>query len=400
MIGGIEYKLWLDNKPVEDAFYTMIETVTVEQGIDLACEARLEVEMCADETGGWSGPTDSYATPWKRLRLEIRNQTSEWIPLIDGPVVSWDAQMSGEPGQSTFTLIARDDTETLNQVARIATYEDTSDRDLIVQILTDAGFAAAMVEKIPPQPQDRPLKHIQRGTDIEMLRSIAEPYDLHVYALPAAVGTSKIFVTRLRLQGTPDVPTLILNGADRNVETFQARNDVSQATRFQFLPFDISTLAVGKDTLTTKWSGDDKNVDKKVDAHGKTIPAITRVGDTVQFLAAKSTVDDLNKLGTQILSPYISAFRDVIAVGSRAQQRASYTITASGAVRYGCYHGVLRAYDLVTVSGANAKLCTTYIVREVTHTMSRSEYRQDFTLMTNAVAKAAEVKRPTPAGVH
>lgn len=393
MILRLSVKLWLDNKPVEDTFYTMIETVTVEQGIDLACEAHLELEMCADETGAWSGPTDSYATPWKRLRLEIRNQTSEWIPLIDGAVVSWDAQMSGEPGQSTFTLIARDDTETLNQVARIATYEDTTDKDLIAQILTNAGFPNATIETIPDQPKDRPLKHIQRGTDIEMLRSIAEPYDLHVYALPAAVGSSKIFVTRLRLRGTPDVPTLILNGTDRNVETFQARNDVSQATRFQFLPFDISTLVVGNETLTTKWSGDDEDDDKAN-------PAIKRVGDTVQLLGAKSTIDNLKRLGTQILSPYVSAFRDVIAVGSRAQQRSSYTITASGAVRYGCYHGVLRAYDLVTVSGANAKLCTTYIVREVTHTMSRSEYRQDFTLMTNAVAKAAEVKRPTPAGVH
>ena len=36
MTGGIEYKLWLDNQPVDATFYTMIETITVEQGIDLA----------------------------------------------------------------------------------------------------------------------------------------------------------------------------------------------------------------------------------------------------------------------------------------------------------------------------------------------------------------------------
>jgi hypothetical protein len=392
MTGGIEYKLWLDNQPVDATFYTMIETITVEQGIDLACEARVEVEMCADENGAWSGPTDSYVSPWKRLRLEVRNQTSAWVPLIDGPVVSWDANMSGEPGQSTFSLIARDDTDAMNQVARIATYEDKTDGELLKKILTDAGFKDLdlVIDKIPAQPQDRPAKFIQRGTDIEMLRSIADPYDLHVYVMPDKVGKSKAFVTRLRLDGTPDAPTLVMNGADRNVETFQARNDVSQATRYQFETLDIATVQVGNDTLTTKWS--DADVDS-VD------PPIKRVGPIVQLLGAQSTVDNLKKLGTQILSPYVSAFRDVVEVGARAQQRSSYTITATGSVRYGCYDGVLRAYDVVTVSGVNAKLCTKYIVREVTHTLSRSEYRQDFTLMTNSVAKVDQSKVAVPAGI-
>lgn len=398
MIGGIEYKLWLDSEPVDATFYTMIETITVEQGIDLACEARLEVEMCADEGGTWSGPTDSYATPWNRLRLEIRNQINEWIPLIDGPVVSWDANMSGEPGQSTFTLIARDDTETLNQVAKIETYENKTDEALIRDLLDNAGFTDAVIDKIPAQPQDRPLKHIQRGTDVEMLRSIAEPYDLHVYAVPDKVGHSKLFVTRLRLQGMPDAPTLFLNGADRNIETFQARNDVSQATRYQFQTFDTAAVKVGEDTLTTKWSDAD---DGRSQLPGKPPPPpVKRVGPAVQLLGAESTVKDLGRLGTQILSPYISAFRDVVEVGARAQQRSSYTITANGSVRYGCYHGVLRAYDLVTVSGVNAKLCTTYVVREVTHTLSRSEYRQDFTLMTNSVAKVDSAKATVPAEVQ
>jgi hypothetical protein len=390
MTGGIEYKLWLDNQPVDATFYTMIETITVEQGIDLACEAHVEVEMCADENGAWSGPTDSYVAPWKRLRLEVRNQTTEWVPLIDGPVVSWDANMSGEPGQSTFTLIARDDTDALNQVAKIATYEKKTDAQLIQDLLEAGGFKSPVIDKIPQQPQDRPLKHIQRGTDIEMLRSIADPYDLHVYVVPDKVGTSKAFVTRLRLEGTPDAPTLVLNGADRNVETFQARNDVSQATRYQFQTFDIATVQVGNDTLTTKWSDDDLD---------SADPPIKRVGPIVQLLGAQSTVDNLKKLGTQILSPYVSAFRDVIEVGARAQQRSSYTISATGSVRYGCYDGVLRAYDLVTVSGVNAKLCTTYVVREVTHTLSRSEYRQDFTLMTNSLAKVNQTKIPVPAGI-
>ncbi len=392
MIGGVEYKLWLDGKPVDEKFYTMIEMVTVEQGIDLATEARLEVEMCATDDGTWSGPSDDYATPWQNLRLEVRNRNSRWTPLIDGPVVSWDATMHGQPGQSTFMLIARDATEYLNREARIETYEKKTDEQLIRGLFERHGFDDAHVhlDDIPKQPKDRPLKHIQRGTDIEMLRSIAEPYDLHVYVVPGdQVNTSEAYVKRLRTTGDTDVPVLVLTGADRNVESCQARNDIANATRYQFVDFDIDRVKTGEVTLTTKWSDADANP-----RGGK----VQRVEPIVQLQGAMSTVTDLKHLGTQILSPYVSAFRNATEVGARAQQRSSYTITVTGQVRAGCYDGVLRAYDRVKLRGVNAKLCTTYIVREVTHTFDRSEHRQDFTLMTNSVAEAA-MNRAVPAGV-
>ncbi len=402
MIGGVEYKLWLDGTPVDEKFYTMIETVTVEQGIDLATEARLEVEMCATDDGTWSGPTDDYATPWQNLRLEVRNRNSRWVPLIDGPVVSWDATMHGQPGQSTFMLIARDATEYLNREARIEAYEKKTDEQLIRDLFERHGFDKEHVhlDEIPPQPKDRPLKHIQRGTDIEMLRSIAEPYDLHVYVVPGdEVNTSEAHVKRLRTTGATDVPVLVLTGADRNVESCQARNDIANATRYQFMDFDIDKVDAGRVTLTSKWSKEDANPvpDPRLPPDPKR-GEVHRVGAVVQLQGAVSTVTDLKHLGTQILSPYVSAFRNVTEVGARAQQRSSYTITVTGQVRAGCYDGVMRAYDRVKLRGVNAKLCTTYVVREVTHTFDRSEYRQDFTLMTNSVAEAA-MSPAVPAGV-
>ena len=299
--------------------------------------------------------------------------------------------MHGQPGQSVFTLIARDDTELLNREARIETHEKKTDEQLIRELFEKYGYDGDLLQldAIPAQPKDRPLKHIQRGTDIEMLRSIAEPYDLHVYVMPGAdVGKHPVaYVKRLRTTGAADLPPLVLTGADRNVESVQARNDIANATRYQFLDFDIDNVTTGTTTLTSKWSDDDRDP-----------PGVTRVGPVVQLQGAASTVTDLGHLGTQILSPYVSAFRDVTEVGARAQQRSSYTITVTGQIRAGCYEGVLRAYDRVKLRGANAKLCTTYVVREVTHTLDRSEYRQSFTLMTNSVAEAGSTLG-APAGV-
>jgi hypothetical protein len=404
--GGIEYKVWIGGKVVDDKFYSMIETITVEQGIDLATEARVELEMCADDQGKWSGVADSYSRTWTRLRIEVRNQTSTWVPLIDGPIVTWHASMSGEPGQSTVTLVAHDDTAYLNLDARRQVFEGDTDEDVINKLFDDIdSITDVVIEDLPDQPDDRPLKHIKLGTKIDMLRSIADPYDLHVYVVPDDLDTSIAYVKRLATKNTSGLPVFVLTGSDRNVETFDARNEVHKARRYQGQQLDIDTVDPPPDPIVSMFTDDDGDDDEptskpnpygddsdvpdskpnpydapSTDTGSKPNP----YGDPVALLAENPAIDSLKNLGTEILSPFVSAFRDVGELIQRWQQKSSYTITATGSVRYGCYNGVLRAYDLVGVGGVSAKLSTNFIVREVTHTLSRSEYRQDFTLMTNA----------------
>lgn len=377
-MSGVEYKIWLDGKSVDAQFYSIVDTVTVDQAIDLATEARVDLQIWMDDQGRWTGPGAPYAKTWQRMRIEVRNINSKWVPLIDGPVVAWDSGASGEPGQSTMTLVAHDDTALLNRVAKYDTFEDKTDEDVIRALFKAAGEAIERVDidKLPALPDDRPPKHIKRGTEIDMLRSIAEPYDLHVYVVPGKLNKSIGCVKRLSTK-TSDLPALMLVGPDRNVETFQARNDVARATRYQGLQLNTDDVNFGS-VLSSRWTLDDTT-----NAPG----APARVGDPVALLGKLTAIDSLEKLGTELLPPDVSAFRDVKELVSRWQQRSSYTITANGSIRAGCYDGVLRAYDVVGVSGVPERMCTNFIVREVTHTLSRSEFRQDFMLMTNATAK-------------
>jgi hypothetical protein len=343
-----------------------------------------------DEQGRWTGPNSQHAKTWKRIRIEVRNHSSEWVPLIDGPIITWDADMSSEPGQSLMTLVAHDDTALLNTKAKYEIFEDKTDEAVIRELFKAAGDAIEKLEidPLPAQPKDRPLKHLKRGTEIDMLRAIAEPYDLHVYVRPGKIGKSIGHVKRLSTKSSGH-PALLLAGADRNIESFSARNEIARAMRYQGLQLDIENVTRGS-TLSSRWTNEDNKRPQGAPA---------RVGDPVALLGALPAIDNLAKLGTELLSPYVSAFRDVKELVQRWQQRSSYTIHAMGSVRSGCYSGVLRAYDVVGVSGVNERLCTNYIVREVTHSLSRSEYRQDFTLMTNATAKAHKGGGHVPLGV-
>lgn len=386
MSAGVEYKVWLDGKAVDERFYTMIGTIVVDQGIDLAAEARVELEMCMDDHGRWSGPNAEYAQTWKRIRIEVRNHTAKWVPLIDGPIVAWDADISSEPGTSLMTLVAHDDSTLLNVEARYEKFEGKTDEQLVRQLLLRARAVIDTldIDPFPDQPQDRPLKHIKRGTEMEMLRSMAEPYDMHVYVLPGeTVGMSMACVKRLSTRPT-GLPDLMLTGADRNVDGFTARNNVAQATRYQGMQLDVDSVAQRK-ALRSKWTDDDTGP-----VHQDPSLEPEAVDPPVELLGRLTAIDSLDALGVTLLPPHVSAFRDVAELVARWQQRSSYTISAQGSVRYGCYNGVLRAYDVVGVSGLPERLCTNFIVREVTHTLGRSEYRQDFTLVTNATAQVAQ----------
>jgi hypothetical protein len=386
--GGVEYKLWLDGKAIEAELYSVIETVTVEQGIDLATEARIDVEMFMNDKGQWTGPGSAWAKTWQRLRLEVRNLSSTWVPLIDGPIVSWDAAASGEPGQSTITIVAQDDTALLNRNAKNDKYEGQKDVDVIRTLFKVAGIDDLHIDTPPDLPADRPLKHIKRGTEMDMLRAIADPYDLHVYVKPGPVGKSVGYVKRLATKAS-GLPDLILAGPDRNVERFQARNDTAGATRYQGLQLDIDDVNYGS-TLSSRWTDED---------NPKSTDDPARTGKPVALLGSNTTIDDLDRLGYELLPPEVAAFRDVSELVERWQQKSSYTITANGSVRFGCYSGVLRAFDVVGVTGVPERLCTNFIVREVTHTLTRSEYRQEFTLMTNATATVQKGGGAVPSSV-
>ena len=46
----------------------LVERITVEQEVDIAWEARLEVPICTDESGAWSDENASLLTQVRRVR--------------------------------------------------------------------------------------------------------------------------------------------------------------------------------------------------------------------------------------------------------------------------------------------------------------------------------------------
>ncbi|MCG8356841.1 MAG: hypothetical protein MI920_14825, partial [Kiloniellales bacterium] len=105
----IGYRLFLNDGPASQEETDRVEQIVVEQEVDMAWEARLDIPIGADEQGLWSSEDEVFAQPFNRVRIEVQVAGAAFVPLIDGPVVGSDARMSGEPGQSMLTVRVQDD---------------------------------------------------------------------------------------------------------------------------------------------------------------------------------------------------------------------------------------------------------------------------------------------------
>ena len=59
----------------------------MEQEVDKAWEARIEIPICVDENGNWTGEDEDFMRSFSRGRVEIKIGDDPFVPLVDGPIV-------------------------------------------------------------------------------------------------------------------------------------------------------------------------------------------------------------------------------------------------------------------------------------------------------------------------
>ena len=100
-MGELKFRVWLGDRAATEEELERIEEIEVTQEMDALWEARLRIGMCLDERGSWRHRPDEMA---RRFRASASNSTSgsgRFMPLIDGPVASFENSLDSQPGRST-----------------------------------------------------------------------------------------------------------------------------------------------------------------------------------------------------------------------------------------------------------------------------------------------------------
>src|SRR5262245_6483193 len=227
----IEYTVFFDSKQADQDLLDKIDEVKVVQQVDQAWEARLKVPVCVNNDGKWEGEEETWMRPYNRVRVEVKIGDAAPVALIDGPVVGFEGERSTEPGKSIVTIVVHDDTAFLNREDELAFYQTGSDSDIASEIFSKAGDIQGPIDidAVPTQPDNPSAVVAQRGTKIQILRSLAARHRRwHAYVLPGPTAGQSIRAFK-KYPAKPDgLPALFLLGPTRNLTNFNATNNHSE----------------------------------------------------------------------------------------------------------------------------------------------------------------------------
>lgn len=367
---SIDYRLFFNNQPAGRAQLDMVESIEVEQDVDMVWEARLEILLCTSDSGKWLQEDQKILDDFGRIRVEVQIGRDDFVPLIDGSIVGFDNRLSAQPGESVATVHVHDDSILLNREESVEFFGDKTDDQIARQLFQSIPeIDSVQVDPVPPLDGGLNIVRVKRGTAMSYLRRLARLRDMHAYVLPGPEPGKSIGVFQKLTTVKDGLPDMILVGADRNIGSFNVRNLATRPGSAE--SFSVNLL-------------DHKVVQKKSDAN------------ETDFAGPEPGEKAANQ--SKFLLPPCSATSVDLASGVQARSdQSSYQFDVSGELYTECYGKPLSPYRLLTAKGINGRLSGDYIVTGVKHSLNRNDYKQSFKLTRNAVSDGVD-STPGPKG--
>jgi hypothetical protein len=355
-MGCAQYRLYLNGTAATADQLVRFEDITIEQEMDQATQGRFQVPLCMSTTGVWDGETEAFLQGMTRVRLEVQMQNTDWIPLIDGPIITVETAMFYEPGRSMLTLVISDDSFFLHRDETVTSFQG-SDDEIASQIYDQVPqIAWSVTDKAPPRSNPGFTTTVLRGTQMEFLKQLAKRQHMHAYVGCGDSPGKSIGYFKLDPDPTQDygLAPMVLLGTGTNIFSFHTDTKVGQTATYKSSLINL-----------TDGSIEDRSADPS-------------------DIALQGTNPPPGPGITRLLRPGIA---DAVSLARAVQaetERAAYALSAHGEVMKETYPSVLQPYQCVQVNGANGPLSGTWLIKQVTHTLTRNEYGQSFHVIRNA----------------
>jgi hypothetical protein len=351
------FRVWFGDRPATEEELRRIEEIEVTQEMDAFWEAHLRMAVSLDERGAWQyWPGDSSA-PFSRVRVEVDSGSGRFVPLIDGPLVSIDAALDSQPGQSTATMVVRDDSAFLHRDEETeAPFEHRRHSDIARELF--GRFEQIRDTRIEDTAAD-PETTTRRGTVLQFLRALGRSDDRHAYVLPGDAPGASIGCFLSDPEGVAGLPPLVLLGGGRNLSHASVMQDPSGGGR----------------TETQTMRADDRGV--------------TRFAASAEDLGLMRTLPALPAGLTprRLLDPSDNTSEDPEAAATAQARRDGYVYTLSSQVIPESYAGILTPYQKVRLDAGATPYSGDYLITRVVHRITPSLYSQQLEAKANSTTE-------------
>jgi len=350
-----EFNVYLDNTAANEKQLDLFMEIKVDQAMGMAAEAELHMQISVDDSGNWLTVDEDFVQPFKRVRIETRIREGDFVPLIDGPIVGQQFELSASPGASKMILVVQDDSVLLNQDEQVELFEDQSPDEIARALFQQYGLGVE-TDTVTSPAGGLARYTVQRGTAMQLLRELARRHGMFVYVKPGTSPGSSIGVFKHPVLTGGDYPELLLMGADRNINNFSAQFDGLRPMKARADNVDITNLKL----VSSESASSD----------------IDSLGDV--------SVHDMVETGQVLLARTREESTDLDAATVAAVNHSSWAYSANAEVVADNYSAILTPYNAITLAGAGGYLSGDWLISQVTHLIRDSGYKQQFTLRRNA----------------
>jgi hypothetical protein len=294
--------------------------------------------------------------------------------LIDGIITHKELKPSAEAGQSKLTVKGEDVSIMMDREEESKTHPNQPDPVVIAKIIGSYAKYGLVPTVVPPPSMDIPLEvnrvPAQQKTDLQHIKDLAKIYDYVFYIEPTAVP-----MVNKAYWGPKEYTSLPQRALTLNMGSFTNVTSIN----FQYSSLD-STIVTGKvqDPLL--------NMEIPVVTLGSLRPPLALFPDLLKNIGNAKRKKYRAKGGVNAIQAYGEA--------QATTDSSTDAVTATGELDGLSYGDVLRARKLVGLRGVGFLHDGYYYVKNVTHRITKGEYKQSFTISREGLGSTTPVVIP------
>jgi hypothetical protein len=169
------FKLIFDGTPADDALYTALGSLEVEENVDMPGAIQLSLPVSRTDDGDLTYVADDRFKPFANLAVVATPDDKSDECIFDGYVLSHKLHLETGTVASTLTVYGQDSSWLMNLEENAKEWVNVTDADVASSIFGDYGITPADDNSDDDSPAHTEDGHtlMQRATDIQFLRTLA-----------------------------------------------------------------------------------------------------------------------------------------------------------------------------------------------------------------------------------
>lgn len=381
------YQIVLDGPALTEDFYSDVVSLMVEENTATAGIFRLQLSIRQQDDGSWTHLDDDNLALFSPVTIKVGFVESGGLAaavgsllgggsgddglktVFDGYITNVELELGSDPGQSFMYVSGMDTTVLMSLEEKIVAWPNMADSDIVQQIL--GSYAdQTQIDTTSTVHQEDDTTVIQRCTDVQFVRDLAQKNGMEFYFETDDSGTVNAYFRAPQLGGTPQPDLAIQFGDQSNLKNFSAHLSGQKPLNVKITQMDISSngpnsAQVGN-TQLAKLGAKDAN-----DLIGGPIGSLVTPKDALAQML--------------VLGPPTSDVTELQSIAQAVRDEASWVTSANGEINSDAYQSVLRPHRLVLLKGAGTTYSGKYYVTKVVHEVNHEgDYIQRFEARRNA----------------